>query len=191
MDFGELGKMIADKAPLIGTALGSLVLPGAGSAVGTLAGNLIKKYFGTVTDDSEKLAEIVQQDPQAAAKLMLAEYEFKLEFKKLDLEEQKAFLADVQGARQREVEITKVTGKRDALQFCLAIFGVSAPVFLIIYLIKWGMPTMSAEMAFLVGGFIGIIIGEYKTIFGYFFGSSRGSAEKTNLLQDELKKKIP
>jgi hypothetical protein len=38
---------------------------------------------------------------------------------------------------------------------------------------------MTPEVALLVGGFVGIIIGEYKTIPAYFFGSSKGSADKT------------
>jgi hypothetical protein len=89
----------------------------------------------------------------------------------------------VQNARQTEIDRLKATGKRDMLQFWLAIFGWLAPVSIVSYIVMYGLPKgVSADAAALMGGFVGIIIGEYKTIYQYFFGSSRGSEQKTELL---------
>lgn len=185
MDFKELGKTIADKAPFIATALGTLVLPGAGGAVGALAGNLIKKYFGTGTDEPDKLAEMVQQDPQAAAKLMLAEYEFKLELRKLDVEETRAFLGDVQNARQREVEVVKATGKKDWSTETMGWFVIIGFFALLFTRMFIKIPLDQAEN---VGLLMGAAITAFITLITYKWGSSKGSADKAAEMADLLKK---
>jgi Ca2+/H+ antiporter len=93
------------------------------------------------------------------------------------------YLKDVQSARSREVEITKVTGKRDITLMILAYFGVTAPVAILVYLLAYGMPKMDKEISLMIGTLIGMIVGEYKTIFGYFFGSSAGSKDKSEAIK--------
>ena len=174
---------ITDIAPTLGGIIGGP--PGAliGGAVSLLA-----KVFGLKADAKpEDVMKAIQSDPEAALKLMVLENQFKLDWKEKEIEELKTYLADIQSARQREVEVTKATGKKDVLQLLLALFGVMAPTGLIIYLIRFGLPIMPAETALMVGGFLGIIIGEYKTIFGYFFGSSAGSGKKSEAIEQMIK----
>jgi hypothetical protein len=105
------------------------------------------------------------------------------EIRNYELTELQEYLKDVQSARSREVEITKVTGKRDVTLMILAYFGVAAPVAILVYLLAYGMPEMDKEISLMIGTLIGMIVGEYKTIFGYFFGSSAGSKDKSEAIK--------
>ncbi len=197
MDLKELGSTILSNAPTIGAVLGSVV-PGLGTATGGLAGTAVKaiaRVFGLGdTATADQIAQAVQADPQAALKLKLAEMDYQNQEREREMREResvrerefqefKTRLLDVQSARQREVEIVKTMGRRDMLQFWLAWFGWAAPVGMVIYLLVRGLPQgMSPEAAAMIGTFIGIIIGEYKTIYQYFFGSSKSSEIKTEML---------
>lgn len=112
---------------------------------------------------------------------LVSEYEIEL------IKEANANTAD---ARNREVEITKILSKKDWALYILAAFGVLAPFSLIMYLISHMqvIKTMDPGTAALIGGFIGIIISSYPTVFNYFFGSSSGSAKKQDTIDAMMKK---
>jgi len=184
MEWKDVGNAVAGAAPSIAGAIAGMF---AGPQAGNLASTGISALLGVLglkpDAKPDDVLVAIQADPQAALKLKLAENDFKIRQRELDIEELKAELADIQSARTREIEITKTTGRRDSLQFSLAVAGWLAPVFLIFWLLVKGLPSgMSADAAALVGGFLGIIISEYKTIYQYFFGSSKGSEHKTELL---------
>jgi len=184
MDLQQMGKdafkFIADKAPFIGTALGTMIGGPGGGAVGSLAGNVLKKFFGVESDDPKILAEAIQQDPQAAAKLAMAELEFKIEFRKLDVDETRAFLADVQSARGREIEVTKATGKLNIHVYILAwviiggFLGIILGMLILQYI--YGKTLASDPMLSLL---VGSLATDAGMVVGYFFGSSLGSFYKT------------
>lgn len=178
MDWKELGTGLVNIAPTVGSFFGP-VGAGVGTAISALA-----KAFGLKPDAKpNEILEAVKADPQALLKLEMAKMDYELEIERENTERLKIQLADVQNARQREVGIVRVTGKRDVLQFGLAVLGVLCPLALVILLLVMGLPKMDSAQAALVGGFVGIIIGEYKTVFQYFFGSSQGSAMKSQAMQ--------
>jgi len=84
MDWNDLGKSIANMAPMLGSALG----PG-----GTLIGSLISSAFGSDTEDPEELAKIISADPQAAVKLREIELNNKVELEKLVIQSEANRLA--------------------------------------------------------------------------------------------------
>jgi hypothetical protein len=178
MEWKDVASTIANAAPGLGALLGGPVGAGIGTGV-----KLLASAFG-LSDNAtpEQITQAISQDPEAALKLRMADMQYQLELNKQDLEETKTYFEDKDSARSREVEFVKATGRRDTLQAVLAIFGVCASVGLICALIFYGLPAMTPEAAALVGGFIGIIISEYKTVFQYFFGSSRGSDRKTDIM---------
>jgi len=89
---------------------------------------------------------------------------------------------DRSNARDNQSAREKATGHADYFLYVLAAWCVIAPVGIIGYLVLNGLPQLETGVAALVGGFIGIIIGEYKTITGYFFGTSKSSRDKNDLL---------
>jgi hypothetical protein len=178
-----IGKAIADKAPFLGAALGGLAGGAPGGMVGKLAGDVIKKYFGNDLDTPQAMEEAIQQDPQGAAKLALAEMEFKLELRKVDLEETKAFLADVNSARDREVKIVQATGKKDTSTEVMAwIIVLGFFTVLITRMLVKIDPSQTEN----VGMLIGCLITMTTTIVAYKWGSSKGSAQKAQAMEDSL-----
>ena len=112
MKFKEVAKMISKMAPLLGSVLGGPV----GGAVGGVV-SAIANLFGVDPDEAQNnpsvLVEAIEKDPEAAIKLKELENNLRIELQKLLIEQDKMMLADIAGARQREIEIVKATGHRD------------------------------------------------------------------------------
>ncbi len=174
MDWKELGGKIADMAPGIGSLFG---------APGVLIGGGIKvlaKVFGLGDDATpDQINQAIQQDPQSALKLRIAEMDFQLAQNKQKLDETVAYLDDRKSARSREVETTKATGKRDINQYVLAWVIVLGFFSLVSLLIFKELPKDSNQVVFML---FGALAAGFGSVIGYYFGSSKGSAEKTELL---------
>jgi hypothetical protein len=166
---------ITGAAPLIGSLLG----PG-----GAAAGTMIKLIAGNlgVEETPQAVEAAIQNNPDALLKLKELEFTHRIELGKILLERDRLELSDKASARGREVEMTKATGKRDGNLYALAWLGILGYLAIIIYLIGWGLPKMTAEIALMVGNLIGIVGAKYSGIFDYFFGSSKGSADKTAIM---------
>lgn len=172
MDWGNLGKTIVKAgAPLLGTVIGGP----AGTAVGALVGSL----FGADPNDPEAMAEAIAKDPEAAAKLRKLELEHQAELARLNLQEAQSYLADRQDARAREVAITKATGKRDVALYVLAGLVVTGFFALCVILFIFPIPKDQGNVVMVLFG--GLVTG-FGTVLNYFFGSSKGSSDKTALL---------
>jgi len=78
MSWNELGKTVAQFAPLLGAAL---PVPG-GAAIGTL----IASVFGGNADDPESLSRAIQTNPEAAVKLRQIETEHKAELERIAMQ---------------------------------------------------------------------------------------------------------
>ncbi len=78
MSWNELGKTVAQFAPLLGAAL---PVPG-GAAIGTL----IASVFGGNADDPESLNRAIQTNPEAAVKLRQIETEHKTELERIAMQ---------------------------------------------------------------------------------------------------------
>ena len=166
---------ITNAAPFIGACLG----PG-----GAVAGTAIKMIAGALGVEATppSIEAALQNNPEALLKIKELELNHKLDWERLLLEEEKTRLADIQSARVRQTESEKATGKRDGNLYALAWLGICGYLGLLIYIIGWGLPKMSAELALMVGNLIGIVGGKYSSIYDYFFGSSKGSSDKNSML---------
>lgn len=107
----SLISVIEKSAPIIANILGG---PFAGTAI-----SLLESAFGVKSD---QLENVIANDPDAAIKLKKIEIDHKEALAKLSVE-------DVESAREREIKITELTGKRDwiipALAFSfVAIYAV-------------------------------------------------------------------
>ena len=188
--FQKIGDAVTNYAPGLAGILA--LVPGVGTvpAAALAAVGALGRAVGLGSQAKpEDVLQAISADPEIRLKAMVAENDFKAEMGRQEIEKLKTELADTQNARSREVEITKATGQRDYQLMILAWLGVFLPFVLVIAMIKWGIPDMTPEEALMVGGFVGIIVGEYKTIFGYFFGSSRSSSDKTEIM-GQMRKQI-
>lgn len=90
----------------------------------------------------------------------------------------KAYLADTDSARNREIETTRA-GSANIVQASLAFVGVAVCLAVFSYmLIAKNLKEMESEESFIMGSLIGLLGAILKDIYGYYFGSSSGSASK-------------
>ena len=179
MTWKDVGNFVKKGAPL----LGSVIAGPAGGAVG----GLVSSLFGG-EDDPDKLLSSMQSDPEAMTKLKELEMkhrerleELNIEAARVQLEESKAYLADTQSARQREASIVQATGKKDVNLYILAWVVVGG--FFILTGLMMLIPELESKSSnAMVNIMFGGLVSGFATVLGYFFGSSKSSAEKTQLL---------
>lgn len=90
-------------------------------------------------------------------------------------EMEKAYLADTQSARSREMEVVKSTGHFDYAMWVLAAIAISLLGYLLWTLTNSTVPQENREMLAEMKGTIEMIV---VGIFSYYFGSSVGSRIK-------------
>mgnify|MGYP001608593058 CR=1 FL=1 len=169
--WGSIKKTVAKVAPVLGNA----ILPG----VGGIAGTLLAEVLG-VENDPEKIEVALQNaTPEQLVKIKELEYAHKEKLIGFGVEQDRLYLADVQSARQREVDIVKTTGKKDINQYVLAWTIIVGFFLLCIFLLFRQIPQGQSDVIYLL---FGGLESSFATVIGYFFGSSKCSAEKTALL---------
>lgn len=172
-DFGDLkrlGKKVIKHAPLVGGLLGG---PG-----GESAGNMLATLFGVEPGDTKALEERML-DAKGIADLKKFEMEHKVELEKLAIQAEQMYLTDKQSARQREMEVVKATGSKDWYLYTIAsvlFFGFFA---LIGVLIFKPLPEDSNGVIYMLFGNMGA---GFMAVVTYFFGSSKGSKDKTHMI---------
>ena len=180
MEWKDVGSGIANVAPVIANVIGSIA---GGTIVGGAAEKVVSgllSLFGLKPDATpDQLNNAIAQDPQAALKLRQAEMEYNLALNKQKLDDQQAFLNDIQNARNMMVETTKATGKRDVNLYALAWLIVAGFFMLTCLLVFKDLPKDSNGVIFMLFGALSAAFG---SVVGYFFGSSKSSGEKTELL---------
>ena len=179
MKWDSIGQKLLKFAPAIGGAL-----LGPSGAAGGMAVKALAGAFGLTEEETtpDKIAGLINSDPEFALKAKIADNDLLVEMRELDIKELETRLDDKDSARNREVEVTKTTGKKDANLYMLAWLGVLGYLGLIIYIIHWGLPKMTPAVALMVGNLIGVVGAKYSGIYDYFFGSSKGSADKNQAM---------
>lgn len=177
MEWKDLGSFVKKFAPLLGTAIAGPAGTAAGGAV-----SLICDAFGVAGDDADDPTSVmraIQGDPEAQIKLAQIQAENRLELSKIALQCDQAHLADRQNARLADVEKTKATGTRDWAMYLLAGIIVAGFFWLTWQMMSKPLPPESSDAVYLLFGGLNT---SFAAVVGYFFGSSKGSSDKTNLL---------
>jgi hypothetical protein len=184
MDWKDIGRsLVSQGAPLLGGLLGG--------PAGAVAGKLVAGLFGADPENPEEVMNAIQGDPNAMVKLRELENTHKEKLQELQLEETKAFLSDVDSARKREAAVVAATGGKDINLYILA-YIVIASFFGLTGMLLYGVvfPDSSVKIATeeignnpLVMLIIGALISGFTQVLSYFFGSSKGSADKNKYLQ--------
>lgn len=169
MDWKDIAGAVGKAAPILGTLLGGP----AGGAVG----GLIASALGTGNDPAEVQAALA--NPEAALKLREVEARRQVELQALAVDMAKAELAastaDRASAREREVKTgDTLTPRTLAMLVTVGFFGVLA------WLLSYGKPNTGGDALLVMLGALG---GAWASIISYYFGSSAGSAAKTEILK--------
>jgi len=179
MDWKDLAQTVGKVAPVLGSVLGGPV-----GAVAGAAGGLISALFGDeVAVTPEAVTEAIRNDPEAMVKLKSLENEKYLLLMGWQKSQLAAALDDRKSARQRQVDVTKVTGETDNHLYGLAwinvlgFFGVmGAVIYFAPKIPDSGMAATAIPM--LLGG----LIVSYKDIIGYFFGGQSMADDKAKIM---------
>lgn len=169
MDFDWKG-LVKTVAPAIGTALGG---PLGGLAMGTVA----KAILGPDQEASEDriAAALEGAGPDALLKLKQADAEFRQAIKKLDVDLEQLANQDRAGARAREIALRGWANPVLAGVVVTGFFAICA------YVIA-GQWHVDEQKATLIGAVIGYASAKADQVVSYYFGSSRGSERKTELM---------
>lgn len=165
MDWKDIAGTVGKVAPLLGTLLGGH----AGAAIG----GLVASALGTAATPDDVAAALA--NPDSLVKLRQIEADRSTRLAELATDQAKAELVDVQNARQREVELARVS---------------RAP---------WWLPSVTTVLALIVvvgGGWMFFVIPDTDTryaivaivtsVLGYYFGTTSSSQRKTEMLVNTL-----
>ena len=158
---------------------------GGGAAV------LVEKV-GNVIDN---VVTTKEEKMQLENEIKKAEQEFQVEMKKLSIEEQQQVYQDLASARQRELTIqtsqygTKL-GKNTASFLALGTTILTFALFYLVIFYWTGKRDLQEGQKEVVIYILGVLSAIVTQIFSYYFGSSAGSAKKSEMIEQELKKKL-
>lgn len=145
------------------------------------AGNLVETVGNTLDKLTTTKDEVMQQQNE----LKKAGMQYQLEQQKLDVEQQKNVLNDINSARKRNAEVTTsanagfLTKNRTAF---LAI-GSTILTFGLFYIIIFRNATIKAEVKDVVLYVLGVLSAIITQVFSFYFGSSQGSSDKNRIIE--------
>jgi hypothetical protein len=198
MDFSDIAGFVQKAAPWIAAAATSNV-----PALIGLAANAVSGATGKPVDPTASAVQqaIATASPEALLRLKAADDELKLkaqamgfaheeEMAKLGIEEETLFVGDTNNAR--------IAFKGDPGVFWLGIATILAFAVLMSFLL-WGCYAILtkgidikdqgtvAVVFSLIGTVVGYLASNAQQVYGYFYGSSKGSQEKTQAMGDAIK----
>jgi len=156
------------------------------------APGIVRRLAGDGAGDiAERLLGIARtvtgaESPEQAVERLMANdemrHEFELQAASLDVELEQAYLADRQNARSRELEMARL-GKGDLMMDIIGVVTVLG--FIATVLAAFFVPDMTSSQQNLIFALAGILGAGFTGIIGYYYGSSRGSAMKNDLLRSQ------
>lgn len=178
MDIKEIGKAIAKLGlPLLGTALGG---PG-----GLAIGSALAQAIGSGSGEPAAILAHLGRDADAIEKARQFELTHKEILLRIGLEETKVYAEDTQDARAKHAQNKSVFWMGVAI--LLSFVSIAGLSMLGSYLIlSGGIIIKDVGIVAAVFGFLGTVVGymaaNAQQVVGYFYGSSKGSSEKTDAM---------
>jgi hypothetical protein len=167
MDWKDISSIVGKAAPIVGTLLGGP----AGMAVG----GLISAALGTDNTPDAVSAALIG-NPDAIVKIQELQTNAKVQLQQLAVTAEANRLADVQSARARQT-----ANPNDKTPQFLA-WGVSVGFFATLALVMFAKLEGAAQNLLLV--MTGTLQTAWVAIISYYFGSSKDSAGKTQMIAD-------
>ena len=157
----ELLSLLKNVAPTLATIVAG---PLGGAAVSAIAGK-----FG-VSDSVEAVAKAIAGDPEAALKLA------EIDLKQFELENEDR-------ASAREMQIAALQQESWFAKNFLYVFTSVWSIFAMVYFAFVTFGTVADSGIRMADTILGVLIGTVLTgFFNFFFGSSKGSKDKTDAL---------
>lgn len=153
-----------DKKRFSETGLGKF-LKGAGSIIGGTLGDVLpdKGVLGIVKNLINKDAKLDEQQKQEALRLLELEYQD---------------IADARALQVAALNQDDIFSKRFVYYLAIGLFSFAFIVTIMLFIVE--IPDKNRDVINII---IGVVIGTGLTgMFQYFFGSSKGSKDKTKLL---------
>ncbi len=175
MDTKDVWNSVKGIVGKVAPVLGNAIVPGAGG----VAGSLLSSVLGCDNDPISVEKALIGATPDQLNELKNLENTHKERLIELGIENDKLHVQNTQDARARELEIVKITGKKDYNLYILAwtvVFGFFA---LCLYLMSKPLPQGSNEVVFML---FGALASGFGVVLQYFFGSSKSSSDKTSLM---------
>jgi hypothetical protein len=177
-------------APFLATGL-SLAGP-----IGTMAGNALTQVLGVKPGSSpaDLLAQLTKTPPTQEQILALQQADdvFKAQMATIKIEsiEELAKMdeADMSSARQRETDLAKAGAKDNTPKWLAGIVTFGALfIAAMVFSGHANSVLVNPASAALAGTIVGYIFKDYSQVLGYYFGSSRGSEEKSATIAEIAK----
>lgn len=175
MKWSDIKSIVGKAAPIVGTLLGGP----AGAAVG----GLVSTALG-VENKPEAVEAELRNNPDALLKLKQYENIHQEKLQEMQLDETKAYLADIQDARNRQAKHEEATGQSDINLYILAWSTVIGFFGLIGTLMFIPMPDGSDKLIYLL---LGALTANTNSVYQYFFGTSKGSSDKMKFIANQTK----
>lgn len=171
MDWAKLASNVASLAPGLGAAIGGPVGAVAGLGIRAICG-----LFGIDSKADDAAAQVEQalsgMTPEQALQLKQADQQFIKDMKALDVDVFRLEVQDRDSARHRESSV----GSRAVTALAFIIVGGFLGM---VYGLLSG--NLEAVDSVLAGTLIGYVSAKAEQVVSYYFGSSLGSARKTEL----------
>ncbi len=122
--------------------------------------------------------------------LRKAEMQYKIDLKKLNIEEKKVFLDDKASARNRETAIQTSPGSTKLgknISSYLAII-TTLLTFVLFYILVFERDSIPSDSKDIILYILGVLSAIITQIFSYYFGSSMGSADKNDMIRSDQAK---
>ncbi len=175
--WNKIKNIVGTVAPILGNA----IIP----CFGGTAGSLIAKALDCDPNKPEDIEKILLADKKSLLKLKELENKHEEFLLNLGFENNKLYLTNIQSARQREIDTVKATSKYNwPLYIIASVIFIS---FFITMFLLFKIPLIVVNKDIIVYT-IGALQSAFITIVAYFFGSSKGSSEKNEILSKTINK---
>jgi ABC-type siderophore export system fused ATPase/permease subunit len=152
---------------------------GGASTLVNSVGNVLDKV---ITTKGEKM--------QLDNELQKSEQQFQIDMKKLTNEEQQLVFQDVDSARKREAEVqtNQNSTKLDKNVSPILALGVTFLTFLLFFYVIFYSNNIETTRKEIIIYILGVLSAALTQIFSFYFGSSKGSADKNGIIANLQKK---
>lgn len=144
---------------------------------GDIAGIAIKVATGNIGGAIGDVTDMLKGDDSPEAQELLSE--LKVKAKEFELELLREENKDRDSARNREIEIKKAGGN-DIMMIVTGSVGLLAFLAIVYTVLFRTLPIGNEKLVYHL---LGVVEGVSVTMFAYYFGSSKGSKEKSEMLK--------
>ncbi len=155
------------------------------SFLSNLLGGGAGKLVDSIGNTLDKLTTTKEEVLQIEQELKKAEMQYQLEMQHLNVDEQKAYLADTDSARKRstEVETSANASWLSKNVSALLATGTTILTFILFYILMFQPDVASEKAKDIIIYVLGVLSAIITQVFSFYFGSSQGSVDKSRAIE--------